>query len=380
MTTVLPSWLDVGEWPSRSSATGDAATLSAIGSESVGIREFASLISPHADRFLEDMAQRAMAMTRRHFGRTISLYVPLYLSNHCQGGCAYCGFASDRSIPRHKLDRAVLLSELKELKGMGFENLLLLTGERTEESGFDYLLECVSLASRHFHNVTVESFAMTAAEYARLVKAGCTGITLYQETYDPTAYSVFHRWGPKREFLFRLEAPERALAAGMRTVGLGVLFGLADPILDCLRLYRHIHHLRKKFWQAGVLVSFPRIRTQQGGFQAPCPVNDTALARLIFAFRLALPETPLVLSTRESPAFRDGIAGIGITRMSVASRTTVGGYSAPPPGDTGQFDVNDQRDVTTFCQALRAKGLEPVFKNWDSVFQPSSDLVPADAG
>lgn len=380
MTTVLPSWLDTGEWPACSLATGEAAVLGALRSGFVGIRELAALLSPQADRFLEDLAQRAMALTRRRFGRTISLYVPLYLSNHCPGGCAYCGFASDRSIPRHKLDRTVLSAELEKLKAMGFENLLLLTGERTEEAGFNYVLDCVSMASRHFHNVTVESFAMTTAEYAELAGAGCTGITIYQETYDQDVYSVFHRWGPKRDFLFRLEAPERALAAGMRTVGLGVLFGLADPIPDCLRLFRHVEHLRRKFWQAGILLSFPRIRTQHGGFRAPCPVNDTVLARLIFAFRLAFPETPLVLSTRESPAFRDGIAGIAITRMSVASRTTVGGYSAPPTDDIGQFDVNDRRNVATFCDVLRSKGLEPVFKNWDAVFQQASHLASAGTG
>jgi len=314
------------------------------------------------------MAQRAEQLTRRHFGRTISLYAPLYLANYCVGGCVYCGFASDRQQPRRRLEKKDLAAEIKALKERGLEDVLLLTGDRTPEADFQYLRESVAIAARHFHNVTVESFAMTTEEYAELVKAGCTGITLYQETYDPVLYRQLHRWGPKQNFQFRLEAPDRALAAGMRTVGIGALLGLADPISEARELYRHAQHLRRKHWQAGVMISFPRICSQLGGYQPRHAVNDAFFAQMIFAFRICLPDVPLVLSTREAPAFRDGMAGVGISKMSVASRTTVGGYRRRS-GTTGQFEVNDTRDVETFCRALRRKGLEPVFKNWDSVFQ-----------
>jgi 2-iminoacetate synthase len=222
-------------------------------------------------------------------------------------------------------------------------------------------------------SVSVESFAMTADEYRQLCEAGCTGMTLYQETYDRAAYDRLHRWGPKRDFDARLDAPARALAAGLRSVGLGALLGLADPIADMIALYQHAVHLRRRFWRGGVMLSFPRLRPQRGDFRPEHVVSDRQLARFIFAFRVALPDVPLVLSTRESPAFRDGMAGVGISRMSVASRTTVGGYHGGAASTGGQFEVSDDRDAPTFCAALRAKGMEPVFKNWDAVFQARSE-------
>jgi 2-iminoacetate synthase len=341
----------------------------ALTSRHVGAREFATLLAPAAAPFLERMAAAAQTLTRRHFGRTITLYAPLYLSSHCSSGCAYCGFASDRAHPRHKLTFDELETELAALKRMGIAEVLLLTGERTPVADFDYVLECVRRAAAQMALVTIETFPMTTAEYRTLVAAGCTGVTLYQETYDTTVYAALHRWGPKRDFTNRLEAPARALEAGLRQIGCGVLLGLADPLADALRLYRHVTGLQKHFWRAGFSVSFPRLRPAAGGFQPAYPVSDALLAQLIFAFRLALPEHQLVLSTREPAPLRDGFAGVGISKMSVASRTTVGGYDHAPADEIGQFDVNDARGVEEFCAALRAAGLEPVFKNWDAAYR-----------
>lgn len=329
---------------------------------------FLSLLRADPSLHLEAMARRAQQLTRQHFGRVITLYAPLYLSSFCTGGCAYCGFAADRDQPRRRLELPEVADELAALKGMGFEQVLLLTGERTPQADFDYLLACVRAAGRVFHEVTVESFPMAVAEYRQLADAGCTGVTLYQETYDPVAYVRWHRWGPKRDFAARLDAPARALEGGMRTVGLGALLGLADPQADAVALFRHVRALQSRDWRAGISVSFPRLRPEAGGFQPPCPVSDTQLAQIIFAFRICLPETPLVLSTREPAVLRDGLAGVGITRMSVASRTTVGGYGGAAPGASRQFAVSDERDIATFCAALRRRGLDPVFKNWDAAY------------
>ncbi len=329
--------------------------------------DLACLMKPAGGPQLEAMARRALALTRAHFGNTISLYAPLYLSNHCPGGCAYCGFASDRKQPRRHLNPEAIEAELDAIHALGFDEVLLLTGDRTVQAGYDYLLDGVARAAKRFHVVTVESFAMTEAEYRGLVEAGCTGVTLYQETYDPGVYERLHRWGPKRDYAFRREAPARALAAGMRTVGLGVLLGLADPAVEMMALDQHLDELEKRYWRGGLSVSFPRMRPQQGGFEPAFPVSDAFLAQLVFAFRICRPEVPLVLSTRESAAFRDGMAGVGISKMSAGSRTTVGGYRAPAETG-GQFEVSDDRDVETFCAMLRAKGLEPVFKNGDRVF------------
>ena len=369
MKTCRPDWLNPAPLVERCRQAGAADVSRAIACREPGAEELAILLSPAAARFLESMAQRAQAITRRHFGRTISLYVPLYLSNYCSGGCRYCGFAADRRQPRRRLEQPELLAEIRQLKHMGLEDVLLLTGERNPKADFDYLLTCVAVAARHFHNVTIESFAMTTDEYRRLAAAGCTGMTIYQETYDPGLYSKLHRWGPKRDYRYRIEAPERALEAGLRTIGLAALLGLNDPVFDTLAMFQHVEHIRKTFWQAGILVSFPRLCSEQGGFQAAFPFSDRSLAQTVYAFRICLPDVPLVLSTRERPAMRDGLAGVGISRMSVASRTSVGGYDRANRKTGGQFDVNDTRNATRFCQALRRKGLEPVFKNWDSIFQ-----------
>ncbi len=363
----LPARLDPQPWLVK--ALPDArAVAAALATEAPDEATFVTLVRADPEVYLERMAQRAQALTRRQFGRTIQLYAPLYLSNYCSGGCAYCGFAADRRQARHRLEQPEVAREAAALKRLGFEQVLLLTGERTPHADFDYLCASVRAAAAMFHEVTVEAFPMTTEEYRVLAQAGCTGVTLYQETYDPEAYTRFHRWGPKRDFANRLEAPERALTAGVSGMGLGALLGLADPLFDALALFRHARDLQSRFWRTSLAVSFPRLRPEAGGFQAPYHVSDRQLAQLIFAFRICMPETTLVLSTREAPAFRDGLAGVGINRMSAGSRTTVGGYSEPA-ADAGQFAVSDDRDVDAFCAMLRARGLDPVFKNWDAAFR-----------
>ena len=369
MPDALPPWLNPSDCMNRIRSATPSDVEAALASAAPDLRDLAALLSPAAGSHLEIMAQRAQTLTRRHFGRTVSLYVPLYLSNYCPGGCAYCGFASDRKQPRQRLDPERLDAELKALKKQGFDDVLLLTGERCPQADVDYLVECIHTAARQFHKVTVESFAMTTEEYGRLATAGCTGVTLYQETYDLDLYDQLHRWGPKRDYRDRLEAPARALDAGLRTVGLGALLGLGDPTFEMLCCYNHARHLLKHHYQSGVMISFPRVRPQAGSYQPAHTVTPTQLAQMIFAMRICLPDVPLVLSTREAAGFRDGMAGIGISRMSVASRTTVGGYADTPDAESRQFDVADARDVKVFCRDLKNAGLEPVFKNWDAVFQ-----------
>ena len=363
----LPEAIDPRPWLSAS-PPGACAVAAALATEEPDEAAFVALVRADPDVWLERMAQRARVLTRRQFGRTVQLYAPLYLSNYCSGGCAYCGYAADRKQPRLKLEPDEIERELAAMKRLGFEQVLLLTGERTPHADLGYLLEGVRIAARMFHEVTVEAFPMAAEEYRALAEAGCTGITLYQETYDPVLYPDYHRWGPKRDFLGRVGAPERALSGGISSVGLGALLGLADPLFDTLALFRHVRDLQSRFWRAAFSVSFPRLRPEAGGFQAPYSVSDRLLAQIIFAFRICLPETTLVLSTRERPAFRDGLAGVGINRMSAGSRTTVGGYDGAA-ADEGQFVVSDDRDVETFCAMLRTRGLDPVFKNWDAAYR-----------
>lgn len=342
-----------------------------------GSADIAPLLVKGSSFSLEFLAAEARAITLRRFGRTMSLYAPLYLSNYCSSGCAYCGYASDRKTLRRRLDFNEVERELAGMKAMGISDVLLLTGERTSEVNFDYLRRCVDIAAAMMPRVSVEAFPMSVNEYSALADCGCTGITIYQETYDPEQYRALHRWGPKQNFLDRLETPERALQAGIKTVGIGALLGLSEPVEEAMKILRHIRHLGKTYWKAGLSASFPRIRPQMGGFQPAFSVTDRFLARMIFAFRIGLPDVELVLSTRESPAFRDGMAGLAITRMSIASRTTVGGYVEPSNGKEGQFEIYDDRSAEEFCSALQAKNIEPVFKNWEPVYNgPSTELKP----
>lgn len=371
--TPLPAWLDPSEWMPLVETSDRTAIERAIHCSEPTERELALLLSPLAAEYLEPMAQRAQAITRRHFGKTISLYTPLYLSNFCNGGCLYCGFAADRRAERNVLDEAELRKELAAIQQMKLQELVLLTGERMPEADLSYLRDCISITSEYVHNVNIEVFPMKEEEYRMLAEAGCTGVTLYQETYDPKVYDVMHRWGDKRDYFGRLDAPERALRGGIRTVGIGALLGLSNPRFDLLCVYRHATHLLKTYWQAGVSISFPRIQPQLGGFQPAFSVDERMLAQFVFALRICLPEAPLVLSTREPQLIRDGLAGVGISKMSVASKTTVGGYDDKAEESTGQFDISDERNIPEFCTMLRNKGLEPIFKNWDAAYrEPAS--------
>lgn len=369
MINSLPHWLDPNPWIEQSQSTDLQAIKNAIYSDQPGERELALMLSPAARPFLETMAQRAQAITRRHFGRTIALYTPLYLSNYCNGGCLYCGIAADRRAIRSVLNVEQLDRELDAITQAGLDEVVFLTGERMPEADTSYIREAIERASHRLNNINIEVFPMEESEYRTLAEAGCTGVTLYQETYDPIVYEQMHRWGDKRDFERRLDAPHRALQGGLRTVGLGVLLGLADPASDLIALYRHATHVLKTHWQAGVTLSFPRIKPQMGGFQALHPVDESMLAQAIFALRICLPAVPLLLSTRESEAVRNGLAGIGISKMSVASKTTVGGYSDTAEESTEQFSISDERSIESFCAMLREKGLEPVFKNYDAIYR-----------
>lgn len=339
----------------------------ALAAPAPGLEELAALLSPAAAGYLEQMAQKARLLTRKHFGRTIELYIPLYISNLCCSGCDYCGFAADRPVERRKLSPAEIEQEIAALARQGFDEVLLLTGERSGEEDLAYLLEAVRLCRRYVTRVTVEAFPMETREYARLVEAGLFGITIYQETYDPELYREVHRWGPKRDYGFRLQTPGRALTAGARGVGLGVLLGLGEAREDLLYLAAHLAHLYREHWQAFFSLSFPRLRPQAGGRSADRPVGDRELAQFIFAFRIAFPKIHLVLSTRESALMRDNLAGVGISKMSVGSRTTVGGYEHQY-GDARQFELADERTREQFCRALAERGLVGVYKNWDTAF------------
>ncbi len=334
----------------------------------LGRRELAALLSPAAEPFLEAMAARSAALTSQRFGRVIQLYAPLYVSNLCANRCVYCGFSAENRIERRVLSLAEAEAEAMLLHRRGFNHLLLVSGEAPGVVGVEYL-EALALRLRdRFAAISIEVQPLSTADYARLFHAGITGVAVYQETYNREVYRQMHLAGPKRDYDFRLATPARGAEAGLREVGIGFLLGLSDWRAEGLAVGLHLAWLRKAFWRTALTVSFPRMRPASGDFEPPRAVGERELSQLLFALRIFDPDVGLLLSTREDPRYRDGMLGLGPTRYSAGSCTAPGGYAEPDAAGE-QFSVGDHRSIDEVSAAIRAKGLDPVRKDWDAVFQ-----------
>lgn len=364
-----------------------AATLEALPARiPPPLARFAALLEPKEPAQLESMAREARAVTRRHFGRTMRLFAPLYLSNECINNCKYCGFSRDNPILRVTLSVDQVAREAAHLMERGFRNVLLVAGEHPRFVSEGYLEDCIAAIREHIPTVGIEVGPMETPEYQRMVAAGCEGLVVYQETYDRAVYEQMHTAGPKRDFDWRLACPERGSAAGFRRIGIGALFGLSDWRTEALRLAAHLDHLMRTCWRSMFTVAFPRLRPAAGGFTPLAEFPDAALVQTICAFRIAFPEAGIVLSTREPAALRDALAPIGITMMSAGSHTEPGGYTGAGSDDLhltvrgrrveldergscdraeGQFGIADQRSADEVAAMLRSLGLDPVWKDWD---------------
>ena len=358
--------------------------------KSVALREFARLIEPCDDAALETMAARSQALTLKHFGRVMRLFAPLYLSNECINNCKYCGFSRDNPILRATLTPEQVLAETRHLAAEGFRNILLVAGEHPKFVSGGYMSECIRRMRLEagVPSVSVEVAPMEAAEYVPLVAAGAEGLVVYQETYHRPTYEEMHTAGPKRDFTWRLDCPERGYEAGFRRIGIGALFGLYEWRVEALALAAHVEYLLRRCWKAQITVSLPRLRPAAGEFVPRYELPDREWVQLICALRLVFPQVGIVLSTREAPALRDAIIPLGITMMSAGSHTEPGGYTgqgreelhrtvrgravavdetlAPDALATGQFDIADNRSPAEIADHLRrTHGLEPVWKDWD---------------
>lgn len=341
----------------------------ALVNEDLDIYGLAALLSPYATPLLTRLAARSQEITLRRFGRAIQLYAPIYLSNFCTNRCAYCGFSSENKIARKVLSMAEVEEETNILHQRGFNHILLVAGEAPAKLGVDYLEEVALMLRKKFAAVSIEVQPLSLAEYSRLFQAGITAVAVYQETYDRVMYDTVHLAGKKCDYDFRLETPARCAEAGMREVGLGALFGLADWRLEALAIGIHLAWLRRRYWRTALTVSFPRLRPAAGGFEPKVEVSERALSQMIFALRIFDPDVGLLLSTREEARYRDGMLGLGPTRLSAGSCTAPGGYAnAEQSGE--QFSVGDERSIAEVSAAVRNSGFDPVRKDWDPGFQP----------
>jgi 2-iminoacetate synthase len=332
------------------------------------IHDLSALLSPAADGSLSQLAALSKRLTLQRFGKTTQLYGPIYLSNYCTNRCAYCGFSANNRIHRRCLTLAEAENEADILHRRGFKHILLVSGEAKNAVDVDYLEALAYRLRSRFASISIEVQPLSCQEYKRLFDAGITAVAVYQETYDRPLYDHVHLAGKKCDFDYRLHTPTRAGEAGMREIGIGALLGLGDWRAEGMALGYHLSWLRKKFWKTAFTVSFPRLRPAAGEFEPLAPVSERDLSHLIFALRIFDPDVGLLLSTREEQRFRDGMLGLGPTRYSAGSCTAPGGY-ANPDQEGEQFSVGDHRTLAEVCETIRAHGLDPVYKDWDPVFQ-----------
>ncbi len=360
------SW---GELQARIAGATRGDVLRALGNAGHGgLDDFAALVSPAAAPFLEDMAQLSYSLTRKRFGKTMSLYVPLYLSNACSNTCVYCGYSHQNRILRKTLTIEEILAEAASIRELGFEHILLLTGEHPKESGFEYLKGAIEALAPLFPQISIEVQPMSSWEYAELAKVGLNAVYVYQETFNEARYPEYHTAGKKSNYRWRLETPDRIAAAGVHKVGVGALLGLEDWRVESLCVAMHVRFLQQRYWQSRYSVSFPRIRPAEGCFQPKFDVTDRNLMQLIMAYRLFDENIEMSLTTRESPFFRDHAFPLGITSLSAGSHTEPGGY-AKPNKELEQFEISDSRSPEEVARFLVSQGYEPVWKDWDQALQ-----------
>ena len=345
----------------------DAAVEQSLAKEKPGPMDFLTLLSPRAAGHLELMAHKAHQLTVQYFGRTIQMFIPLYISNHCNNGCAYCGFNHKNPILRRKLTLEEVETEAKAIAAIGMQHVLFLTGEAHHVTPMDYLLEAARLLKRHFASVSVEVYPLTVEEYRQLNQAGVDGMTMFQETYNQEVYKRVHLAGKKMDYHWRLNAPERAAQGGMRVVNLGALLGLAEPRSEIFFTAMHARYLENTYLDTEVALSLPRFNEAEGDFQPDYLVNDKTFVQFMTALRIFLPRAGITVSTRESAAFRDRILPLGATRYSAGSSTGVGGYTEIKVEQTPQFEITDDRSVEEVARAIVAHGYQPVFKDWDMI-------------
>jgi 2-iminoacetate synthase len=337
------------------------------------LAEFAALISPAAAGHLETLGALSQAQTRKHFGKTIRLFAPLYLSNECVNICQYCGFSRNNPIPRITLPVDRVVKEAELLAARGFRSILLVAGEHPKFVSNGYVEEVIGRLLPIAPSIMLELGPLETEAYRPFVAAGCEGLVVYQETYDQPTYEELHTAGPKKKFFWRMDTAERAYHAGFRRLGIGALYGLYDWRFEALAVAAHALYLTRRCWKAQISISLPRMRPAAGGFQQKYFIEDRELVQAICALRLLLPHASLTLSTREPARLRDGLMTLGITNMSAGSSTEPGGYSSfdetswlPTREQKGeQFHISDERPPEVVAEMIRSRGYEPVWKDFD---------------
>lgn len=344
----------------------------ALQHETVTLEDFKALLSPAAESFLEQMAQRARIETSKHFGNTVYLFTPLYIANYCENYCVYCGFNCYNHIQRMKLTMEQIEREMKVIADSGMEEILILTGESRAMSNVEYIGQACKLARKYFRMVGVEIYPVNTDEYRYLHECGVDYVTVFQETYDTDKYETLHLLGHKRIWPYRFDSQERALMGGMRGVGFSALLGLSDFRKDALASALHVYYLQRKYPQAEMSLSCPRLRPIiNNGKINPLDVHEKQLCQVLCAYRIFMPFVGITVSSRESASFRNGIAKIAATKISAGVSTGIGDHESKYSGEQSgeqegdeQFEINDNRSLQAMYADMSKEGLQPVLNDY----------------
>ncbi len=342
----------------------DSDVQKALSKNKLDINDLMALLSPVAKKYLHIMGEKSRKITLQRFGKTMKLYAPLYVSNYCVNSCVYCGFNRHTNIDRLNLSSDDVEKEAKILASQGIANVILVSGDNHKQYSNDMLADAIKTCAKYFPLVSIEVRALGVDEYVDLKKAGADGYTMFQETYLADEYKKFHPAGPKSDFEYRLNCPDRIGQAGYRHIGLGALLGLTDFRLETFFMCLHADYLSKKYYESHVSASFPRMRLSAGEFKDINEVTDGELFQAIFAFRLFLNDCGINISTRESADMRNKLMHLGATIMSAGSKTEPGGYSKPNE-KSEQFNIDDSRTIDEFSKHVKLAGYDPIFKDWD---------------
>lgn len=328
--------------------------------------EYLCLLSPAAENYLEEMAQKSHKLSLSNFGKAVSIYTPIYISNFCENKCAYCGYNVGNKINRKKLTLDEIETEAQNISATGIKQIILLTGESRYYSPVEYIRDAVKILKKYFDSICLEVYSLKEEEYRELVECGVNALTMYQETYNMRIYDKIHLAGPKKDYRYRVETPERACIAGIRAIGVGALYGLDGWRKEAYFSGLHAKYIEDNFSHMEISISVPRIRPHAGSFTEIHDVTDKNMVQIMLASKLFIPRAGINITTREKAELRDNLIPLGVTKMSAGVSTEVGGHSSENKGEA-QFEIADGRSVEEIKTMLTEKGYCPVFKDWEFV-------------
>lgn len=344
---------------------------SVIGKDIINIHDLPTLLQPVNNEQLEQMAQRANDESISHFGRTIQLFTPLYIGNHCENQCIYCAFNKNYKVKRKTLTMDEVRAECATIQETDLDEVLLLTGESRKHTDVDYIGEAAKIAGEYFNSVAIEVYPMEVDEYKTLIDHGVTGLTLYQETYNEARYDALHLAGPKKDFEYRLNGPERGAQAGMNRIQIGALLGLSEPVEDAYKTALHMHYLMKHYPEVEWGLSLPRLKDISNGTFDNEPVDDRLFVQILLALRLCFPKVNISISTRETSDFREKLIPLGVNKLSAGVSTSVGrsntSGNSHSNDDTAQFEISDKSTVAEVKEMVTKLGYQVIFRNWMKV-------------